>query len=96
MHPTTEDIQAAGHFASTRIARDLTIDVTNSEAKGAYPVVVVGYTIVRSDRRMKAQTRKTLRYFLSDAAQARLTGLSYAPLPESLRSRARAQLAAAR
>lgn len=95
MHPTTGDIQAAGHFAASRIGRDLTIDLTNSRAKGAYPITVVTYTIVRKDKRMTAGTRKTLRYFLSDQAQQMLTGLGYAPLPPSLLSRARAQLAAA-
>lgn len=96
MHPTTGDIQAAGHFAASRIGRDLTIDITNSRAKGAYPITVVTYTIVRKDKRMAPATRKTLRYFLSDDAQRMLTGLGYAPLPKSLLSRARAQLAAAR
>lgn len=96
MHPTTGDIQAAGHFAASRIGRDLTIDITNSKAKGAYPITVVTYTIVRKDKRMAPATRKTLRYFLSDDAQRMLTGLGYAPLPKSLLTRARAQLAAAR
>ena len=96
MHPTTDDIKAAGHFAASRIGRDLTIDLTNSKAKGAYPITVVTYTIVRKDRRMKPETRKTLRYFLGDEAQSRLMGMGYAPLPPSLLSRARAQLAAAK
>ncbi len=96
MHPTAQDIQAAAHFAAGRISGDLTIDLTNSHAKGAYPITVVTYAIVRKDRPMKAATRTSLRYFLSDRAQGMLVGLGYAHLPKSLLSRARAQLAAAR
>jgi len=57
---------------------------------------VVTYTIVRKDKRMTSATRRTLRHFLGDEAQSRLAGLGYAPLPPSLLSRARAQLAAAK
>lgn len=96
MHPTTDDIQKAGHFAATRISGDLTIDLTNSRAKGAYPITVVTYAIVRKDKAMPARTRKTLAYFLGPKAQGMLTGLGYAPLPASLLSRAKAQLAAAK
>ena len=96
MHPTTGDIQKAGHFAASRISGDLTIDLTNSPAKGAYPITVVTYVIVRTDKAMPAKTRRTLRYFLGAKAQGMLTGLGYAPLPASLLSRARAQLAAAK
>ncbi len=96
MHPTTADIQKAGHFAASRIRSDLTIDLTNSQAKGAYPITVATYVIVRKDRPMRASTRRTIRYFLGPKAQGLLAGLGYAPLPPSLLSRARAQLAAAR
>ncbi len=96
MHPTQEDIKAAGHFAATRISGDLTIDLTNSRAKGAYPITVVAYAIVRKDKPMTTATRNTLRYFLGATAQGRLPGLGSAPLPTSLLSKARAQLNAAR
>ena len=96
MHPTTGDIQKAAHFAASRITGDLTIDLTNSQARGAYPITVVTYAVVRTDKAMPAKTRRTLRYFLGAKAQGMLTGLGYAPLPASLLSRARAQLAAAK
>lgn len=96
MHPTVGDIQAAGHFAASRIKGDLTIDLTNSRAKGAYPIAVVTYTIVRKDKPMKASARATLKYFLGSEAQGKLKGLGYAPLPPSLLSRAKAQLAQAK
>ena len=95
-HPTEGAIQAAGHFAATHEKSDLTVDLTNSAAPGAYPITIEAYAIVRKDRKMSAATRKTIAYFLSDSAQRMLPGLGYAPLPASQLAQARRQLAAAK
>lgn len=96
IHPTEDAIQAAGHFAATQEKSDLTVDLTNSAAPGAYPITIEAYAIVRKDRPMSAATRKTIAYFLSDSAQRMLPGLGYAPLPASQLAQARQQLAAAK
>ena len=45
-HPTEEAIQiAADHHAKHHMRADLTLDLTNSPAKGAYPIAVEGYAI---------------------------------------------------
>jgi len=96
IHPTEEAVQKAGHFAATQEKSDLTVDLTNSQAPGAYPITIEAYAIVRKDRTMSAATRKTLAYFLSPKAQAMLPGLGYAPLPKSQLAQAKRQLAAAK
>jgi phosphate transport system substrate-binding protein len=96
IHPTEEAMQKAGHFAATQEKSDLTVDLTNSQAHGAYPITIEAYAIVRKDRKMSAATRKTLAYFLSPKAQAMLPGLGYAPLPKSQLAQAKRQLAAAK
>ena len=96
IHPTEGAIQKAGHFAATQEKSDLTVDLTNSAAPGAYPITIEAYAIVRKDRKMTAATRKTIAYFLSDEAQAMLPGLGYAPLPKSQLAQAKRQLAAAK
>jgi len=96
IHPTEGAIQKAGHFAATHEKADLTVDLTNSPAPGAYPITIEAYAIVRKDRKMGAVTRKTIAYFLSDEAQGMLQGLGYAPLPKSQLAQAKRQLAAAK
>lgn len=93
--PTTTDMAVAGRHAAARTKGDLTVDLVNSPARGAYPITVATWVAVRADQPMPAATRKMLRYFLSTRAQASLAGLGYAPLPRDLLRRARAQLAAA-
>ncbi|MGB1526597.1 MAG: hypothetical protein ACPG9N_03395, partial [Miltoncostaeaceae bacterium] len=96
VHPTEPAVQKAGAHAGERATSSLAVDLLNSAAPGAYPITTVAYAVTRRDRRMTAATRRTLRYFLSAKAQGMLTGLGYAPLPASLVSRAKAQLAAAK
>ena len=96
VHPTEPAVQKAGTHAGQRATSDLAVDLLNSAAPGAYPITTVAYAVTRRDRRMAAATRRTLRYFLSAKAQGMLAGLGYAPLPASLLSKAKAQLAAAK
>jgi phosphate transport system substrate-binding protein len=95
-HPTETAVRRAGDHAGRRARSNLTVDLLNSAAPGAYPITTVAYAVTRRDRRLDAATRRTLTYFLSTRAQDMLQGLGYAPLPDSLLSRARAQLAAAK
>lgn len=94
--PTGATMDIAARHAAARATGDLTVDLVNSAAKGAYPITVATWVAVRADRPMPVATRTTLRHFLSARAQASLPGLGYAPLPADLMRRARAQLAAAR
>lgn len=96
LHPTEDAIVAAGHFAASKLKDDLTVDLTNSPARGAYPITVSTWVIVKTNRPMTAATRKTVKYFLGPAAQGMLQGLGFAPLPPSLRTLALRKLAAAR
>lgn len=94
--PTEADMAVAGRYAAARANGDLTVDLLNSPARGAYPITVATWVAVRADQPMPAATRATLRYFLSGPAQASLSGLGYAPLPAELLRQARVQLTNAR
>lgn len=96
VRPTDEAIRTAAQDAARRTRADLTLDTERVSAKGAYPLTVEGYAVVRSDLMMSPATRKSLRYFLSPRGQARLQGLGYVSIPAGLAAKARAQLAAAR
>lgn len=96
VRPTDESLRTAARDAARRTRADLTLDTHRVVAKGAYPLTVEAYAVVRSDVRMSPATRKSLRYFLSPKGQARLQGLGYVSIPASLAAKARAQLAAAR
>jgi phosphate transport system substrate-binding protein len=67
----------------------LTIDY-NTTASGAYPIVLVTYEIV-CEKGTPAASLTLLKSFLtytsSSAGQASLSGIGYAPLPESVRSK---------
>lgn len=95
-HPTYEGMVAAGAAAQRGINRRLLFDVINTRAAGAYPITVGAWVVIRSDRRMSADTRTTLRAMLSDRAQSRLHGLGYAPLPRGIRTKSLAAVNAAR
>lgn len=96
VRPTEKAIRTAAQDAARRTRGDLTLDTERVTAKGAYPLTVEAYAVVRSDVRMGPATRKSLRYFLSPKGQARLQGLGYVSIPAGLAAKARAQLAAAR
>ncbi|MGA0069039.1 MAG: substrate-binding domain-containing protein [Miltoncostaeaceae bacterium] len=93
-HPTETAIQKAGAGARKTAGTTIDADLLNSTTPGAYPITAAGYAVVRRDRSMDQGTRQALSYFLGTQAQGMLPGLGYAPLPASLLSRAKAQLAA--
>ena len=84
--PTAESISAA---ASGEIPADTRCSITNSDAKGAYPIATFTWMIIYKEQnysgRGKEQAEATLdllKYVLSDEVQALTTEVHYAPLPE--------------
>jgi phosphate transport system substrate-binding protein len=75
---------------------DLALDIDyQTSTAGAYPIVLVTYEIVCSKGSGKAEAvRGFLKYTSSTAGQRALADLGYAPLPESLRSKVEASVAA--
>ena len=72
----------------------MSIDYSTTQA-GAYPIVLVTYEIVCSKGSAKAADIKAfLTYTSSTAGQAVLSDLGYAPLPESVRTKVAAAVAA--
>jgi len=89
--PTTASIEAAG--AAADITDNLVVDVANSQAKGAYPLVATTYALAVQGGNDNAAVKKVLTYFLGSMAQGQLAGIGYAPLPADLNKAATAQLA---
>lgn len=85
--PDTKSISAA---ASGEMPADTRIMITNSDAKGAYPIACLTWIIIykeqsyagRSIQQAEA-TVNLLNYMLGKEAQARTISLHYAPLPQS-------------
>ena len=84
--PTAESISAA---ASGEIPADTRCSITNSDAKGAYPIATFTWMIIYKEQnysgRGKEQAEATLdllKYVLSDEVQVLTTEVHYAPLPE--------------
>jgi phosphate transport system substrate-binding protein len=75
---------------------DLKLDVDYSTTQpGAYPIVLVTYEIACSKGSAKAGTLKGfLTYTSSTGGQSALTDLGYAPLPDEVRSKVAASVAA--
>ncbi|MEE0926823.1 MAG: phosphate ABC transporter substrate-binding protein PstS, partial [Bacteroidales bacterium] len=87
--PSTESISKA---ASGEIPQDTRCSITNSDAKGAYPISCFTWILVYKEqnysKRDKLQAETTvnlLEYILSSEAQAIAKDVHYAPLPEKLR-----------
>lgn len=87
--PSTESISKA---ASGKIPQDTRCSITNSDAKGAYPISCFTWILVYKEQnysnRDKLQAETTvnlLEYILSSEAQAIAKDVHYAPLPEKLR-----------
>lgn len=87
IEPTASSISAA---ASGTIPADTRTSITNSDAKGAYPISTFTWIIVYKEQnysnRSKEQAIATidlLKYILSDEAQAITSEVHYAPLPEN-------------
>lgn len=80
---------------------DLTVSLTASPAKGAYPITITTWVIAYSNARAAGKSsagdvKKMLTYFYSPKAQGQLTSLRFAPLPPALIGAAKKQLAAIR
>ena len=83
--PTSESISAA---ALGEMPADTRCSITNSDAKGAYPIATFTWMIIYKEQnysgRSKEQAEATLdllKYVLSDEVQALTTEVHYAPLP---------------
>lgn len=83
--PSTESISAA---ASGEMPQDTRCSITNSSAKGAYPISCFTWLIIYKEQhyadRSKAQAQATLdlmQYMLSDSIQQTTATVHYAPLP---------------
>ena len=79
---------------------DLTLSLTASPAKGAYPIAVTTWLVAYSDygaagtpSTSRDDVKKVLNYAYSSAAQSGLKGLRFAPLPTGLVTVAKAQIA---
>lgn len=84
--PSAESISAA---AAGEIPADTRTSITNSAAKGAYPISTFTWIVIYKEQqyanRTKEQAIATLdliQYMLSDAAQKITSEVHYAPLPE--------------
>ncbi len=78
--------------------KDLTISLTGSPAKGAYPITITTWVVTYSNYAAAGKAgavgdvKKVLNYFYSPAAQKQLTALRFAPLPPALVSVAKNQI----
>ncbi len=85
----------------TKFKKDLTISLTGSPAKGAYPITITTWVVTYSNYRAAGKgslgdVRKVLNYFYSPKAQGQLRTLRFAPLPKPLIDVAKKQLATLR
>lgn len=82
----------------TTFKKDLTISLTGSPAKGAYPITITTWVVAYSNYRAAGKAgsvgdvKKVLNYFYSPAAQKQLMSLRFAPLPPALVTVAKNQL----
>ena len=97
--PTAQSIAAAADNDKA-IPADLVADFTLSSKPGAYPIVITTWLLGYSDYAKagkadkKDEFKSVLDYFYSDPAQQKLLTIGYAPLPASVVTKAKAQLAA--
>ena len=96
--PSVDAIVRAGDVPDSRIPKDLTVDLTLSPAKAAYPIVNTTWVLAYTDYNAAgkggslAGVKSTLNYFYSSGAQSKLSSLGFAPLPASILSKAKAQM----
>ena len=60
--------------------------MSNAVSANAYPIVSLTWILAYPES--KTGVKETLRYMLSEEAQAKSDSLGYVPLPESLRQKA--------
>jgi phosphate transport system substrate-binding protein len=85
--PNTKSISAA---ATGDMPADTRIMITNSDAKGAYPIACLTWIIIYKEQNYAGRsiqqaeaTVNLLNYMLGKEAQKRTVSLNYAPLPQS-------------
>lgn len=84
--PSSKTISAAG--AVKTIKPTLDIDFSASAAPGAYPIVITTWVLAVPGRPGNPGVKQVLNYFYSNAAQAQLPSIGFAPLPAALRTAA--------
>ena len=94
--PSTESISKA---ASGEIPQDIRCSITNSDAKGAYPISCFTWMLIYKEQnyseRSKTQAETTLdmiQFLLSEQIQNIAKEVHYAPLPEKVREQCQANL----
>lgn len=82
-----------------RFKSDLTVSLTASPAKGAYPITITtwmlaysNYSAAGKSSASRDSVKKVLNYVYSSAAQGSLRELRFAPLPSGLVTAAKAQI----
>ncbi len=91
--PSPDSITEAANGALKDIPEDFRVSITNSAGKKAYPISSFTYLLVYET--MVAEKTERLKRFIDWAlldGQKLASSLSYAPLPEALVKRVRAQL----
>lgn len=83
----------------TKFKEDLTLSLSASPAKGAYPITITTWMIAYSNygsagksETAREDVKKVLNYVYSSAAQSGLRDLRFAPLPPALITVAKAQI----
>lgn len=94
--PTSESISAA---ASGEIPADTRCSITNSDAKGAYPISTFTWMIIYKEQNYSGRSQEQalatldlLQYILSDEAQNITSEVHYAPLPAKAKELSMANL----
>lgn len=90
--PTTKSIVAAGNIKASKVKPNLTVDLSASPAKGAYPITVTTWVLLVPGRATNGAALESVKYFLGKKAQGQLTGFGFAPLSPVLRTLANKQL----
>lgn len=97
--PSVPAIVRAGNITKAQIPSNLLLDLSLSKAIGAYPIVTTTWILAYTDYNQAQRSgslpgvKAVLNYFYSAAAQARLSQLGFAPLPATILSAAKAQMA---
>lgn len=98
MAPSVPAILRAGNVDPKKIPSNLVLDLTQSPAKTAYPIVTTTWILAYTDYRKAGKSgslsgvKGMLNYFYSPKEQAKLSGLGFAPLPPAILTKAKAQL----
>jgi phosphate transport system substrate-binding protein len=100
--PTQSSVTAAGTTAKASnpiVPKDLQKSLINSSASGAYPITITTFVLGYSDYQKAGEAAKLpgvqafLNYAYGSTAQGALNGIGNAPLPSTILSAAKAQLA---